>query len=134
MLNFNLKERTDKHRMFLRFMFSYISILLIPILIGSLVYVEALKIVEKDSRESKFAMLEQSKTVLDMRLIEADRLAMQISLNKKVAGFVSQYKPFDGVAFYSSYEVINDLKPYWISNDFIKTFYVYFRNSDRFIC
>lgn len=133
MLNLSINKKTKYNKTFINFMFSYLCILLIPFLVGSLAYIEALKIVEKDSRESTLTTLEQSKDVLDMRLLETYKLSMQISMNKKVAGFVSQHKPFDGTAFYSIYEVINDIKPYWVINDFIKTFYIFFANSNRVI-
>lgn len=113
-----------------RFLLSYIIILLIPLLIGVLAYNEAVRLVERDAREANLSLLEQTKDILDRRFDEIDSIVTQISNSTKINKMINVNGPLNGADAFVMYDVLRDLSYYTVRNSFIADFYIYFRNSD----
>ncbi len=121
------------HRLFLRFLVSYLVVLFIPIIIGTVTYNEALSLVKRDLRELNLAVLKQSKDVLNNQLAEVETLVQQLSINPQINKFVPVQQPLHPDDYYKMKQVVDEVLPYKITRDFIYDFLIYFKNSDYII-
>lgn len=119
-----------KHSSLAWFFLSYIVILLIPLLTGSIAYNEAVRLVEKSAREANLSLLEQTKDILDRRFDEVDSIVAQISNNTRIKRMLNVNGPLEGADAFVMYDALRDLSYYIVRNNFIADFYIYFKNSD----
>ena len=73
-----------KSSLFRRLLLYNVLILLVPIWVGSFIHVKTVKVVAEKSSQAHMASLKRSKTILDERLGEVERLALQILANDRV--------------------------------------------------
>lgn len=118
------------HRLFLRFMLSYLMVLLIPLIIGGLTYNEALRLVNQNLRDLNLAVLKQSRDVLDKQLEEVGALVQQVLINPRINGFLETREPLSADDYYQMKKVLDEIGPYTITRNFIADFLVYFKNSN----
>ncbi|KAB8136778.1 AraC family transcriptional regulator [Gracilibacillus oryzae] len=126
-----LSERTEKmsekrKTVFIRFLFSYFIILLLPIIIGIILFNRVESILIDNANKSNTALLEQVKQVVDNKLKEVEQLSLQVSLNPKLIELINQ----QNMRNYKYIEFINELKRYQTVSTNIDDYYVYFSNSD----
>jgi len=119
-----------KQKILIGFLLSYIIILLLPLIIGSIVYKETLRIVEEDARQTNLSLLEQSKDVLDKNLADVNALVIQLAMNSQVNELVNLNRELKNTDTYKVMSVSKDLKPYLVANSFIKTFYIYIKRPN----
>lgn len=121
----------NKGKIFFRFLISYFLVLLIPLTISTLAYNEAVKIVEKKAIQYNMSMLEQSKDIIDQRLNEINSLVIQLGLNPKVNSLINMGKLSEGSPYiYHLWDLLKDMAPYLITNNFISDFYIYYKDSN----
>lgn len=119
-----------KSKLFKRFMFSYIAILLVPLLLLSiLIYNNLIGSLSSEIKNATLTALSQALDVLDIRLKELNYIAVQLPQNPNImptlySGNVSNLLP------YQYYELVKELKNYRATNAFIDNIAVCFRNSD----
>jgi len=109
-----------------RYILSYLIALFIPLVFGSLIYREAIGIVEADTRKASLAILEQSRDVLDRQLMEIDKIIAQIAINPRVNHMLYTNKDPVYSEVYGLNELERDLEFYTISNNLITDAYVFF--------
>lgn len=109
------KQKAQKNSIrFYKYLFSYISMVLIVIsIVGILTYRSSVKIVQEEVEKYNFSELSQIKSILDTRIREMDYLALKIASNPELS-FSKLYN--DG---YDSYNAINELRKLKSSNFFI---------------
>jgi two-component system response regulator YesN len=120
-------------RVFLTFLLSYILILLIPLGIGSVVYVRAGKVIAEGVSSSELAILKEIRQSLDRGLAEIRRMCWQISLNSRIQGFFEVRTPLNPGNRLELYYLVKELRAYGSENFLLDDFYLYFRNSDRIV-
>ena len=125
-----LSLNNRKKQGFLRLLVSYILVLLIPVVIGTVIYNNALLIIENNVREYNMLLLNQARDIMDNRLAEVDTLAMQISKNTKLKELLYFNKPIEGPDVIKILNISKDMLSYNISNSFISTFYLFLKNSE----
>lgn len=131
-----------KHSVFVSWLVSYVSILLIPVAISSVVYFLSAKVIEDEINRANVAMLKQVQQVIDAQMEGVKNLSMNIALNQRVAGLLYRKQPLPDFCHYNITEIIKDLKAYnTVSeenrelieynalNGCINDFYIYFSNS-----
>lgn len=124
-----MKGIKKKYQILLRFLLSYLLILLIPIFVLSFAYNEFIKTMEYSSMKSNLSMLEQTRDTLDRRLGEIDSVINQIALNSKVRNLMYvNDSPANHITAINA--ASKELLPFAVSNKFIYNFYVYFKNSN----
>ncbi|UNK16431.1 helix-turn-helix domain-containing protein [Paenibacillus sp. N3/727] len=103
-----------KSQRFYRYLLSYILLTVISLLIMSgVVYKQFLSTLRSEVEHSTINSLDQFRLAIDQRILEMDRMAMQISSN-------AQLKPFKATSHgYGPYEAIEELKQYLSTNMFI---------------
>ncbi len=124
------KNFLKKQSLFLSWLLSYISILLVPIIISGVIYQYSQNIVRGEVNRSNFAMLSQLKETVDSRMEEIKRIATQISLNQRLTTAVRVESDFGTRDQFNLYELKNDLADYRKANDLIDDIYIYFKNTD----
>jgi len=123
-----LHKRSRK--ILITFIFSYIIVLVIPIAIGSIVYIKAGQVVEEEVSRSKKAMLKQACVNIDARLAEIQQMSIQLASNYRIQKFSAVMAPLKEDDRFEVSNIIRDFQPYRINNSFIRDFYIFYRNSD----
>ncbi|MBD2871068.1 helix-turn-helix domain-containing protein [Paenibacillus arenilitoris] len=118
--------------MFITLLLSYLGVFLIPVIIGSVVYVRIEQIMIDNAYRSNAALLEQMKHVMDGRTQEIDNLMHQIVFHPKAELLL------DGSADtareqYPFFEFMKELSRYSAFNNLLYDFYIYFVEADSII-
>lgn len=122
-----------KNSVFLQFLISYIIILLVPILIGSVLYVNTLQLFKEEVIQSNMSMLEETREIINQRLDEVDNMVTRLAMNNKVKNLVFSNKSLKESEVYKLLDLERDLLPYALTNNFVSNFYIYARNSNLMI-
>lgn len=128
-----MKLRIGKKRVFIRFFISYIAILLIPIIIGSAIYVQVIHVVEKETEEKNSLILEQSRNIVDGYMASVDKIFHQLAFDSRVTQLLQVENGMDGIDIYRSFMAQRDFSVLNVTNDFIANFYIYFKDSNIII-
>lgn len=127
--NFSNRNR----KLLVRFAFSYIFILLVPLFMGLRANKIAVNIVKDDIKRSNLSMLNQIKNIVDSELKEVETLSMQISMNPRVNSLLTLKRPLSDSTYYDFDLTIQNLSSYMINRTFIDSFYIYLKNIDSVI-
>lgn len=122
-------KNTNNRKLLIRFAFSYIFILLIPMFIGLQVNKIAVDIVKEDIKRSNLSMLNQVKNIIDNELRQVETLSMQISSNPRVNSLLNLSHPLNDSTYYDFSTTIRDLSSYMVNRTFVDNFYIYLKNS-----
>jgi two-component system, response regulator YesN len=120
------------NKAFRNFLLSYLSVLMIPVLIGTYAYYKTVQVIEEDAKKANMAVLDQSKETLDIRLQEVEQLATDLALNPKVIQFMNVKPPFTDREYYQIYEVFKDINKYRL-NKFVSDYYLHFLGGQMLI-
>lgn len=132
---YNFKKQYKKKRsrkLLIRFVLSFLVILFIPIIIGSVVYVNAIKMVEEGVIVSKTEMLKQLSTTIDSRIEGIYQIIDEIAMNFWINKFLSVGSSLSGSDLECAKNIIKELQLYR-NNEFIRECYIYFKKSDKII-
>ncbi len=132
MFKFNIWRDSD-HSLVIRFLLSYLIILLIPVFIGTLVYKEAIKIVESDVETSNLSMLGQCRDIIDQQLSSLDIMKNQIGLSQQLnlSLKISGVKQLD--FYYEMRKLMDQLRPYTLSSNIVDDFFIYMNRPNYII-
>lgn len=125
--------RFNKRSVWMTWLISYMSVLLVPIIISGILYTASWHVVESEVNRANNYALEQMEQAIDNSLGGIERLGTEISLNKQVNAFITTAGPLTDNNYYDLVSIASDLRVYQTANDFIEQIYVYFRNSDTVI-
>ncbi|OCT15468.1 AraC family transcriptional regulator [Paenibacillus pectinilyticus] len=123
----------DKRSVMVTWLTSYISVLLVPIIISGLLYMASWHVVESEVNRANNSALQQMEQAIDNSLGGIERLSVEIALNKQVNAFLNTSKPLTDNDYYDLFNIANDLRVYQTANDFIEQIFIYYRNSDTVI-
>lgn len=113
---------------------SYISVLIIPVVISVAVYTKTSGVLEKEITRANSYMLRQVKKDIESRLEEVERLNTEISWNPNVQDLVTKLNDNNETNQYDIVKVVNTLKMYQNTYSFIDDFYVYHLKSNFVLC
>ena len=120
-----LKRNYFKSRLFLKYIWSYLFILLIPLVCMTIfIYENAVTSLRSEIEQSRLAQLTQAKVIIDGRMKELGEIATRISYDKRLA----RYQVHDPV---SSSESIQALDQYKATSSIIGEIYLYFHQDDK---
>lgn len=116
---------------FIKLLLSFLFVFMIPVMIGSIVYVRIEQIMIDNAYRSNSAMLEQVKHVANGRTQEIDYMMRQINFHPKLRLLLEKEHtsdtPHDQYQFIDFMEELTRFTTY---NNFVEDVYVYFGNSD----
>ena len=122
--------KKKRNSVFLRFLISYILILAMPLLTGSVLYQHTLQLLKNEVVKSNMILLEETKEIVDQRLDEINKMAMQLALNTNVKNLVYSSDPIKDSEIYKILDVEQEMLPYALTNTFISDFYIYVKSSN----
>ncbi|MBA2938742.1 AraC family transcriptional regulator [Paenibacillus sp. CGMCC 1.16610] len=114
----------------LTWLFSYVAILLLPILIGVFVYRESNAALEDEIHRANDALLKQVREIMDNEFESVLRLNTEITWNTKIQDLMYTNKLKRDDYQYSLYQVAMDFKLYKTFYPQITDFYVYYSMGD----
>ncbi|WP_449603343.1 AraC family transcriptional regulator [Paenibacillus sp. Marseille-Q9583] len=129
-----LKQLRHKNRsVYMTWMLSYVSVLLVPILISGVIYGATLNVVKAEINRANQSILLQMEQAIDSQFKGIENLSLEVSLNRRIAAFISADTNLSDSDHYDIYQIANDLRVYEIANDYLEGIYIYYKNSDTVI-
>ncbi|GGF81048.1 hypothetical protein GCM10010912_27680 [Paenibacillus albidus] len=116
-----------------KWMVSYAVIMLIPLIVSAIIYMQTKQIVEYEIRRASEAMLKQVKYMVDSEVNQAEKLAMQLSINSDVNKFLKMSPLSERSESFQIYKIRQELGKYKSTNDFIKGIYLYSGKLDKIL-
>lgn len=125
-MKFN-RIRFNKRSVIVTWLTSYISVLLVPIIISGILYAASWHVVESEVNRANNNALKQMELAIDNSLGGIERLSLEISLNKQVNAFINTSQPLTDNDYYDLVTISNDLRVYQTANEFIEQIYLYYK-------
>ena len=120
-----VRKLTRQSTLFLRYLYSYVLVLFLPILIiGMLFFSYFFNIFEDEVIKNHNNELSNIHSAIDTSINELSSLAFQISSNPRLTSYRMLNNPLD------TKDGINDLKNYIIANNFIDDVYLYIPGNE----
>lgn len=119
-----------KNSILFTWLVSYMTMLLIPIIISSITYMETQKLLENEISHSNETVLKQAQQNIDVILSDMQRLLMEISYNPRIQDVLSARQSLSDLQRYTLFKAKDDLKMYQASNKYLYDFYIYFEHID----
>ncbi|MCR8635558.1 helix-turn-helix domain-containing protein [Paenibacillus radicis (ex Xue et al. 2023)] len=123
----------NKRSVIVTWLISYISVLLVPIMISGIIYVATWHVVESEVNRANESLLQQMEQAIDNNLGGIERLSVEMTLSKRLAAFINAAKPLTDNDYYELVSIADNLRVYKVANDFIEQIYIYYKNSDTVI-
>ncbi|MFB9276508.1 helix-turn-helix domain-containing protein [Cohnella cellulosilytica] len=117
-------------KVFRKFLFSYVLILLIPSLAGFMSYRTSVSVTESISIENSVAQLQKSKEQLERRIAEVEGFTRQIAIQADLNVLMTDPLSDEKQNVYGIWKMTRDLTTYGQTNDFLGHFFIYLRNYD----
>lgn len=109
---------------------SYISVLLVPILISGIIYTETGKTVEKQINRSNTFVLKRIKQHIDGLLSDIDRVSTEVCFNNRIREMLDYMEPGEEAFNYTIYKIRQELKLYKLANSAFADIFIYFKEQD----
>ncbi|WP_214630547.1 helix-turn-helix domain-containing protein [Paenibacillus agaridevorans] len=124
---------TFRRSVFFKLLLSFMAILMIPFVIGALLYGRMEQALIENAYDSNQTLLQQTRLAVDSRMNEVDQLAAQIAFDPMLQLFLYEENNRASINDYTYIELIRNLKRYRTLSPFIDDYYVYFKQSDRIV-
>lgn len=121
-----LKKLWQKRKsIIINWFISYISILLVPVLISVFVYMKSNEALGDEINRANDAMLKQVQLLIDNHIADLIRLNIEITWNPRIQGFLYGNAQTGPEIQYDILKITQDLKAYQSSYGFTSDFYLY---------
>ncbi|OCT11779.1 hypothetical protein A8709_28320 [Paenibacillus pectinilyticus] len=116
----------------LTWLISYIVVLLLPVAIGLLLYVESNRTLKEEIQQANDSLLKQVREVMDNQFKAMEQLNFEITWNVNVQEllFSNKYETYPKDYPYDAYQITKNLSLYKTSYPLIDSFYIYL-NKDQ---
>ncbi len=122
-----------RRSVFVKLLLSFMIILMIPFVIGALLYGRMEQALIGNAYDSNQTLLQQTRLTVDSRMNEVDQLTAQIAFDPMLQIFLYEESNRASINDYTYIELIGNLKRYRTLTPFIDDYYVYFKDSDRIV-
>lgn len=122
-----------RRSVFVKLLLSFMIILMIPFVIGALLYGRMEQALIANAYDSNQTLLQQTRLTVDSRMNEVDQLVSQIAFDPMIQIFLYEESNRASINDYTYIELIRNLKRYRTLSPFIDDYYVYFKDSDRIV-
>jgi YesN/AraC family two-component response regulator len=113
--------------------FSYLLVLVVPIAIGFLIYIQATNIISSQINKTNEAMLTQVQLTVDAHVRDLDRIVKEISFKDDFKNIIMANEDLAITPKYITVEFQQKLNQYLQFNNFIDYLYVYLYDGNRII-
>lgn len=130
-----LKVEGHNNKLIMRFMLSYMFVLIMPLFVGIFGYNIASKIVQKDIEEANLAMLNQIKDVMDQKFTLINTAVTQMASNSRITKMINSNESDSTFSYYELKGIVDELSSYKLNldRDFIYDYYVYLKKSNYLV-
>jgi two-component system, response regulator YesN len=133
----NKKRRLwfNNRSVLLTWLLSYLAVLLLPVLMSVIVYVQSSKMLADEIHLANDSLLKQLREMMDKQFQTVDRLNFELTWNVKVRELIDNYKyrSFPQDYMYDLHNVTKDLSLYKSAYSMVDQFYVYMAGRDTVI-
>lgn len=112
---------------------SYVSVLLVPIIISGYIYSETDKTVEKLINKSNTFALQRIQEQMDGTLLDVERISTQICFNDYIREMIDDMEPTEESFSYTLYKIRQELKLYTLANGSFSEMFIYFEDRDMLV-
>lgn len=124
------RGRPGRHKVFVRLLVPNLLFLLLPLLVGWVIYNKTLHEMEKEVTSRNRIVLEQSRDILDRRFAEISSIAMQLVNDTRIMQFQPITEPFQGTNINRILDTRKSISNYSLTNNFIFNSFILFKNSE----
>ncbi|WP_186445714.1 helix-turn-helix domain-containing protein [Paenibacillus cremeus] len=124
------RNKPGGHGVFVRLLIPNMLFLLLPLLVGWVIYNQTLQEIEKEVTAAHLNLLQQSKENLDRRFSEIASIANQLVSDTRIMQFQNIKEPFQGANTYAILETRKSIYNFSLSNNFLFNYFVLFKNSE----
>lgn len=110
---------------------SYTVIMLIPLVVSAVIYLQTKQIVEYEIERAGHAMLKQMQNTVDSEINQAEKMAMQLSIHNDVNKYLNLTPAEEGTQSFQIYKTRQELSKYKSTNDFVSGIYLYSSRLDK---
>ena len=121
---------SKKRSVIFTWLVSYSLILVIPIFISGVIYLQTFSMFESEINNSNKLLLKKMQQKMDSLLTDAQRLSEEISLNSRVNALLINDKDLDDLSSYDLFQTLNSLGTYKIPGSSVDDFFIYFKHMD----
>ncbi|MBB3112849.1 AraC-like DNA-binding protein [Paenibacillus phyllosphaerae] len=114
-----------------KWMISYAVILLIPLIVSAIVYLQTTQIVQYEIKRASSAMLQQVKYIVDSELGLTEKMGAQLTIQTDVRNYLELDKQSENAHAFDIYKTEQELGKYKSTNDFISGIYIYSTQLDK---
>ncbi len=111
-------------------MLSYMSVLLLPVLIGVFLFQQIEAMLVANSNRTNMGLLEQVKLVAENRFNEIDKMTLQIALNPKVQWALSHGEDDFASRQFDFVDIMKELQNIRSISNFVGEVFLYFKNTE----
>lgn len=112
------------------FVVTYLIMLLLPLLLGILIYFTSVNVIEEEISQANVTMLNQMRQDIDRRLLDVREMAIKIGMDTRVVSMAYRKLPLDIAQRYTMYQIVQDFRAYLVPDRYIDRFFVYLFNHD----
>ncbi|WP_379140958.1 AraC family transcriptional regulator [Paenibacillus sp. sgz500992] len=110
---------------------SYAVIMLIPLIVSAIIYLQTKQIVEYEIERAGHAMLKQMQNTVDSEIDQAEKMAMQLSIHNDVNKYLNMTTKEEKSQSFQIYKTRQELSKYKSTNDFVSGIYLYSSRLDK---
>lgn len=115
-----------------QFVLSYTAVLLLPLILSFLVYMQSMDTVRTEIERANDAMLQQTQLAIDDRMLEIQRASLQLAGNEKILQAVVSDRR-DAIARLRYYDAMQELKSMIVHNALIGDLYLFCNKFNKII-
>ncbi len=118
-----------KSKVYVRMLLSYLVILLIPMLLGFLIYIVTLDVIKGQSARMNDNMLEMVQREIDQKIEEISKISSRLAMDTKVqkaSRVKGKFETSDQIMLYDIFKNLSNLS---VSENFISDVFIYFKNT-----
>lgn len=112
---------------------SNIFILIIPLIISIIVYLESFHIIQNAVNQYNAVLLNQVQHEIDRRISEIEQLSIQVNLSDNIRSLIWAQKHIELQHYYNINRIQNELNAYKVANGFIGEIFVYYTGIDKIV-
>lgn len=118
-----------KSKVYIKMFLSYLGMLLLPILLGTVIYAAAFNVMKEQSAKMNENMLEMVQWQIDQRMAEINKIASRLAMDSKIQKASMVKGKFQTDDQFMLYDIFKDLSNQSVSENFISDIFIYFKNT-----
>ncbi|PZE22356.1 helix-turn-helix domain-containing protein [Paenibacillus xerothermodurans] len=125
-------SQINRKSVLLTWLLSYMAVLLLPIVISIIVYVQSSQALENEIHAANESLLKQARTLMDNQFETMERLNYELTWNVRIRELLysHKYTLFPNDYTYDLYEITKTLNVYKNSYSLVDSFYIYLADQN----